>query len=298
MNWKRIGKALLFPHMAVMIMLLSFAAVLLIYSMIFVGAKSPVSYVSYALAAYTLTVWCVRIPYLIRFYKSFQTENRYARRWLEDARLRVKLSLYSTLVWNTAYAVFQLGLGFWHGSFWFCSLAGYYLCLAVMRFFLLRYTVKHKAGEKLREELKKYRACGIALLLMNLALSLMIFFMIYWNRTFHHHEITTITMAAYTFTALALAIVNMVKYRKYNSPVYSAANAVRLASACVSMLTLETTMLTTFGDETTDLLTRGLLLGISGGVICLLIITMALFMIVRGSKKIKLLSKSKEQPNG
>ena len=144
------------------------------------------------------------------------------------------------------------------------------------------------------EELRKYRACGIVFLVMNLALALMIFFMVYWNRTFHHHEITTIAMAAYTFTSLTLAIINTVKYRKYNSPVYSASKAISLASACVSMLTLESTMLTTFGDGTVDLAGRRLFLGLSGGAISVLIIAMAVYMIVQGTKKIKLIQSAKE----
>ena len=144
------------------------------------------------------------------------------------------------------------------------------------------------------EELRKYRACGIVFLVMNLALALMIFFMVYWNRTFHHHEITTIAMAAYTFTSLTLAIINTVKYRKYNSPVYSASKAISLASACVSMLTLESTMLTTFGDGTVDLAGRRLCLGLSGGAISVLIIAMAVYMIVQGTKKIKLIQSAKE----
>ena len=144
------------------------------------------------------------------------------------------------------------------------------------------------------EELIKYRACGIVFLLMNLTLSLMVFFMVYWNRTFNHHEITTIAMAAYTFTAFTMAIVNIVKYRKYNSPVYSASKGVSLAAACVSMLTLESTMLTTFDDGTMDLLTRRLFLGISGGVISVFIIVMAIYMIIQSNKKLRQLKELKE----
>ena len=236
----------------------------------------------------------MKIPRLIRFFKTFREENKYTRRWLDDTRLRVNVSLYGSLIWNTAYAVFQLGLGFWHHSFWFFSLAGYYISLAVMRFFLVRHISKHMPGEKMREEFIKYRACGIVFLVMNLALSLMIFFMVYWNKTFHHHEITTIAMAAYTFTSLALAIVNTVKYRKYNSPVYSASKAISLAAACVSMLTLESTMLTTFHDGSMDLTSRRIMLGASGGVISVFIIAMAIFMIVQGTKKLKLLQAGKE----
>ena len=133
MDWKKIGKALLFPHIAVMLILIPIATVFLVYSMVFLGTESAVAIVSYVLAAYTLTVWCIKLPRLIRFFRSFKAENRFARRWLDDAQLRVNVSLYGTLIWNTAYALLQLGMGFWHKSFWFCSLAGYYISLAVMR---------------------------------------------------------------------------------------------------------------------------------------------------------------------
>ena len=294
MDWKKLGKALLFPHIAIMIILVPIATVFLVYSMVFLGTDSVIAIISYVLSAYTLTVWCFKIPYLIKFFKTFKNENKYARIWQDDTRLRVNVSLYGTLIYNTAYALLQLGMGFWHHTFWFYSLAGYYISLAVMRFFLVRHTSKHKPGEKMLDELIKYRACGIAFLIMNLALALMIFFMVYWNRTFHHHEITTITLAAYTFTSLTLAIINTVKYRKYNSPVYSASKAISLASACVSMLTLESTMLTTFGDGTMSLTGRRILLGISGGVISVFIIAMAIYMIVKGNKKIKILKIGEE----
>ena len=147
-------------------------------------------------------------------------------------------------------------------------------------------------------ELIKYRVCGIIFLIMNLTLTLMIFFMVYWNRTFIHHEITTIAMASYTFGALSLAIINAVKYRKYNSPAYSAAKAISLASACVSMITLESTMLTTFGNDTVDLATRRIMVGASGAVISAFIISMAVYMIVKSTKKIRLLKAAKEIANG
>lgn len=287
MDWKRICKTLLFPHTAIMIVLTPISIAFLVYSMVFLETDSVAAIVSYVLAAYTLTVWCMKIPNIIRFFRTFKNENKYARRWLDDPQLRVKVTLYGSLVWNTVYSVFQLWLGFYHHTFWYYSLAGYYISLAVMRFFLARYAGKNKPGERMLSELVRYRACGWIFLVMNLALSLIIFFMVYWNRTFNHHEITTIAMAAYTFTAFTAAIINIVKYRKYNSPVYSASKAISLAAACVSMLTLESTMLTTFGGETMDLLSRKILLGASGGVISAFVIAMAIYMIVQSTQKIR-----------
>ncbi len=193
-TWKKIGKALLFPHIAIMIILIPIATAFLVVSMVIIGTASIPAYISYVLSAYTLTVWCMKIPRIIRFAKTFKNENKYAVRLSEDVRLRVNISLYGSLLWNTAYAVFQLSLGIYYASFWYYSMAGYYISLAVMRFFLAGHTRKYKPGEKRYVELFKYRICGWAFLVMNMALSLMIFFMVYWNRTFEHHEIITILM--------------------------------------------------------------------------------------------------------
>ncbi len=287
-SFKKICKAILFPHISIMIILVPVATVFLIYSMVVIGTETIPAYISYGLSAYTLAVWCIRIPNIIKYVKDFKNENRYAVRYSEDVRLRVNISLFGSLVWNTAYAAFQFYLGVYHGSFWFYSMSAYYLSLVIMRFFLAMYTRKHKAGENMQAELKKYRACGWIFLFLNLALTLMIFFMVYWNRTFIHHEITTITMAAYTFTAFIVAIVNMVKYGKYNSPVYSASKAINLAAASVSMLTLTSTMLTTFG-EADGMFFRRIMLGCIGGAVSAFIITMAIYMIIKSTKKLKLL---------
>ena len=124
--------------------------------MVFVGTESVIAYISYVLAAYTLTAWCFKIPHLIRFFKAFKDENKYARRWQDDTRLRVNVSLYGSLAWNALYGLFQLWLGFYHRTFWFCSLGAYYICLGVMRFFLARHTTRY-APEiiRLTDELMK-----------------------------------------------------------------------------------------------------------------------------------------------
>ena len=287
MDPKKIGKALLFPHIVIMIILVPVAVGFLIGAMLFIGTESPITIVSYVLAAYTLTVWCIRIPNLIRYVRSFQEKNKYVRQWQSDARLRVNVSLYGSLAWNALYGLLQLWLGFYHHTFWFYSLGAYYICLGVMRFFLLLHTRRYAPGEKMRSELKKYCACGWVFLVMNLSLALIIFFMLYWNRTFVHHMITAIAMAAYTFTSFTFAIINVVKYRKYNSPVFSASKAITLAAALVSMLTLESTMLTAFGEGTMSALEQKWMLGATGIGISVLIVAMAIYMIVIGMRKLK-----------
>lgn len=290
MNIKRIWKALLFPHNAILAILIPAAAIFLIASMLYLEAASPISICSYTLAFYTLVVVSARIPDLIHTIADFKNNNQYIQTWTGDIQLRTNITLSISVLWNIAYGALQLGLGIYHRSAWFYSLSAYYATLASMRLFLVRHTIHHKPGEHMRQELRRYRACGLVFLLINLALSCMIFYMIYENRAVHHNKITTITMATYTFTALTLAILNAVRYRKFNSPAVSAAKAISLAAACVSMLTLENTMLSTFSNDAMTPEKTRLFLSISGGAVSVFIIAMSVYMIIQANRRLRLLT--------
>lgn len=284
---KKIAKAILFPHIAIVVIVVPFAFSLLGYAALFVPEMETIHYVSYVSSAYALTIFCCRIPQLIRFFKKIKQENRYVVRYFSDTHLRVNISLYISLAINIAYVLLQLGMGLTHQSIWFYSLGVYYLLLAVMRFFLLKYTKTHNTAENSKLEWLIYRFCGLLLLLMNGALSAIVFYITWQGRTFRHHEITTIALAAYTFFSLTKAIIQVVKFRKYKSPVFSATKTVSLAAALVSMLTLESAMLTSFGEEGQELFTR-IMTGATGGVVTLLVLAIAIYMIVTSTKQIKL----------
>ena len=192
-----------------------------------------------------------------------------------------------SVLWNGAYAALQLGLAIYYRSAWFYSLAAYYATLAAMRCSLVWHTLRYTPGEQMRQELTRYRTCGWVFLLTNLALSGIMFYMIYEHRVTRHGEIITITMAAYTFTTLTMAIINVIRYRKFNSPILSAAKAISLAAACVSMLTLENTMLISFNKGAMPQQTVRLFLALSGGVVSAFIIAMAIYMIVQANRKLK-----------
>lgn len=257
MDWKKVGNAFLFPPIAVLILLLPIAATFLVYSMVVLEETDLLRVASYVLAFYTLTIWCVRVPEILRFVLRVKN-TRYISVWLSDPRLRMNVILSGNVLWNVAYAALQLGLG-----------------------------VYYKPGEKMREELTRYRICGWIFLFMNLVLTGMMFYMIRYDRMVRHHEITTITMAAYTFTSLVLAIGSVIRYHRYNSPAWSASKAISLAAACVSVLTLENTMLATFSSENMTRQIRRLFLGISGSAISAFIIVMAIYMIVQSNRKMK-----------
>ena len=293
-DWKKIELNLLYPHIAVIICLLPISVAFLVLSLIYLGTESILAILSYLLAFYVLLIISFRVPKMITFFKTFKQENKYVKKWFSDVHLRMNMSLYGSLIWNVAFAIFQLVLGFYHKSFWFYSMFAYYIMLGVMRFFLVKHTRKYKANEEIQIEIKKSIVCGYLLIAMNLALAVIVFFMVYWNRTFYHHMITTIALAAYTFFTFTFAIINLVKYRKYKSPVYSSAKTISLIAGAVSMLTLESTMLTTFVTTESPLFSQ-IMLSLTGVAVIGFAITMAVIMIVKGTKQQKELNKSIKQ---
>lgn len=285
-KWIKIGLKIVRPHILVVVFMTFAAIVSLIYSALCLKPYDILSIVSYVVSFYALVVVCFRIPNMIKMFKSVRNENEYVVKYRQDATLRIKLSLYGTLIFNGAYAALQLGMGLWHHSICFYSLAGYYILLAIMRFMLLRHTKEYNPLQDIEKELKRYRICGMYLLLLNSALTVILFYIIWHNITFKHHEITTIAMAAYTFTTFTFAIINTIRYRKYKSPVFSAAKAISLACACVSMITLEATMLTTFSAGNDERFRR-IMMATSGGVVSIFIVGMAIYMIVNATKQLK-----------
>ncbi|MBQ9134591.1 MAG: hypothetical protein IJX66_00695 [Lachnospiraceae bacterium] len=289
-TFKKILFKLLFPHIAIVIILIPIATALLTYTFAFGSTNELIAYVSYFLSAYALTVVCTRAPKIFRTLRRIKTENKYINLYVTDVHLRVKISLYCSLSINVLYALLQLLSGIHYHSGWFYALSGYYALLILMRFFLLRDTLKSDLGKNRLSEWKRYRFCGFILLVAHSALTVIVAYIVWLNRGFTHNEILTIAMAAYTFFSMTTAIINVIKYRRYESPVMSAAKAISLAAALISMLSLETAMLTAFG-EGNDPTFRLIMTGTTGSAVCLLVLTLAIYMIIHATKEIKKVKK-------
>lgn len=284
LDWRQIGVAVLFPPTAVLLTLVPLAALFLIY-MLINGDGGPFSIASYILSFYALVTVCMRIPDIVGFFKRVKSENKYLERYFSDAELRVRISLYGSLIINIAYAIFQVGLGLTHSSLWYYSLGGYYIILSLMRFFI----VKHDRKEESLRYFDRWRMCrliGILLLVMTLVLSGVILHMIQLEVAIVHHEITTIAMAAYTFTALTLAIIEIAKRRRSRSLVFMVSKAISLVSALVSIITLENAMITAFGRDDGGKFAR-IMVAITGAAVCAIVAAIAVYIIVIVNKRLQ-----------
>lgn len=292
---KKFMQILLFPGTAVVILSVPAAAALLVYAFLAAGEDSLISYVSYAVSAYSLTIVCVNLVPVIRKGYRWIRKNPYANRYLEDIPFKLRVSLYFTLGINLLYAGIHAFSGIYYHSVWIGTLAAYYIFLTVIRFLLVRYAHNNGFGKNKAAELKRYRLCGAVLMMMNMALVGVVILVLYQNRSFHYAGFLIYIMALYTFYITIMAVINVVRYRKYQSPVMSAARAVNLAAALVSMLSLETAMLTQFDDGSTSPFFRQVMIGSTGGAVCAFVVGMGIYMIVRSTRQLrKLQNKNSE----
>lgn len=255
-----------------------------------------VRYLSYFLSAYSLVCVCVRIPSICRNIKEFSTTNKYARLYNSSPVLRVKISLYIALFFNICYTAVQFALAVSGKSKWYTTLTVYYFLLVGLRIMLLMFMNKI-GGDDSQSKLLEWRLYGISgtiLALMNIVLAVMVFFIVWKNKGFTHYYLITIALAGYTFTSLTMAIVSIVRYRKFNSPYMSASKAINLVCALVSLLSLETAMLASFGREM-SIRSRNILISVTGLIICLIVLGIAIYMSTRAIKNINILQKEIEE---
>ena len=285
-TFKKILNCILYPKTTVIVLFTPLSVLLLLYSFLVTKTDLFMSVTACLLSAYTLAVILLKIPSMIDYAKRVKEENKYINRYTTDAKLRVKISLYISVFLNSIYSVFQLVLGIEHNSLWFYSLSAYYFLLVLMRFFLLRDMRGLRPGADVESEFHRYRFCGVVLLVMHEVLVLIVFFMTYFGKTFEHRPITTVAMAIYTFIALTVSTINIIRYRKYKSPILSACKAVSLAATAVSVLTLMSAMLNSFGSSVERNM-REHMIFVTGAAVCILIMSLAISMIIHSTRELK-----------
>ncbi|MDO4314317.1 MAG: hypothetical protein Q4C45_00975 [Oscillospiraceae bacterium] len=249
--------------------------------------ETPFAYASYVLSAYALVIACAYIAGGLRGnWKALLHRNRYVHRYLTDIPFRTHVSLYMSLAVNLAFAAVKLFFGVRCRSVWFGTLAVYYIMLSLLRFLLLHSVRRNGIGTELVSEWLRYRLCGIILLLMNIVLAGVVILVVRKDEGFRYAGYLIYVAAMYAFYNVITAVRDVVKYRRYNSPVMAAAKTVKLAAALVSMLALETAMLARFNEEKGSAFQQ-VMTGVTGGCVCLLVLAIASAMIVRSAKQLK-----------
>ncbi len=269
------------------------AYALVIYALAGEDVEPVITYTAYFLSAYALIITVTGITGVVRFVRQGIDRHPLVRKmlglpmvskYLKEATFRAEASLYQGFLINLLYAGIKLLSGILYSSVWFVMLSVYYILLALMRASLLHYV--RKDGKNMVSEWRRYRLCGIILLFMNVALTGIVILVVHKNSGFEYPGMLIYVMALYAFYAAITAVRNVVKFRKYGSPVMSAAKVISLTAALVAMLSLETAMLTQFGAAN-DPTFRRTMTASTGAGISIIVLALAVFMIVRSTRQMK-----------
>lgn len=253
-------------------------------TLVFAGGKehSPLAYASYLLSAYTLAVSVLKIIRIVQSVKLRLHQNIFFHRYFTELGYKAQISLYLSFGVNLAYSVYHGLLSIFMQSMWCATMAFYYIILSTERFLLVRYFRGKTRSTAL--ELRKYRFCGCLLLILTTAILAIRIGTMQKEGVIHYSGSVIYAAAGYTFYSLTLSFVNLVRYRRLDSPVCSAAGILSLSSALVSLLFLQTAMLETFSEDAAWELTMNAWLGFG---VFFIVLALALFMILRGSIRLQ-----------
>lgn len=191
-----------------------------------------------------------------------------------------------SLALNLVYALSHTAVGVWVCSWWFITSGAYYAVLAGARFAVLR--VLRRANGEYTAERSVEKLTGYLLVALAFCVVGINVLSIVEGRGTAYHEIVMIAIAAYTFTRITLAIVEMVKAKTSPSPVVKALRNLSLAAAGLSVYAMQRSMLATFpGMEAAEI---RLLNIFTGTAVWLLVLLLGLNLI--GGKYINM-AKSK-----
>lgn len=290
MDRKKIINKILFPPGWLIAVLAVLSGVGLTYVFLNDLGETLLAIPVYVISFYTLSTACLFFAMVLpKRYKRIKQKvlaHPLGSRYMNDVEFKNEISLFCSLGINLLYVATNAVSAIINHTFWFGILAGYYLILALMRFLLVRYMHKNPLDRDRVTQLQYARICAVILTTLNLVLSGAVLMILYQNRGFEYMGILIYVMAAYTFYMTTMAIIDLVKYRKYNNPILSTAKVIKLASALVSMLSLETAMFAQFGADMTQS-ARRLMIALTGAGISVTVITMAVVLIVSTTREIR-----------
>lgn len=281
-RWKKICQKLIYPgkDLSVLIPIVGFG---LLIGLSYYGITDhPVTYVSYVLAFYALTVVIANCIPLVQKGLFLYGKVR------ETGIFHISRTMIANIAINVIYGAYHLISGLLYHSVWLLSNGVYYLILCLIRLMLVRYEKKQAALDDQKEKQilgwRGFSCCGSLMFLLNIAMSGMVIQMIRDSRGSNYPEMMVYAVALYTFYRLTTAIIRVVRGSTDGNPIYGAARNIDLTAAMMALYALQITMLNVFGDGSgNDIVINSL----SGTAVCILAVLGALGMVLHGNRRRK-----------
>lgn len=246
------------------------------------GISGIPAYLIYGMSAYCLVIWVLPLPQLFRQTKAFilckLNATRLGRSFVGDLAFRGSVSLFSGMVVNFLYVVFRIFVGIRYTSVWFIAIAIYYLALGLMRLSLIMSYRKRSAIS----ERRCYRHTAWLLFALNIPMGGMILLMVLTDSGYSYPGYVIYLSALYTFYTVILSVMNLVRFRKLGSPILSAAKVLNFVASLMSLLCLQTAMITQFSGGEGNF--RVKMNAATGGGIWFAVIVTAVYMLFHSRK--------------
>ncbi|MCI5923308.1 MAG: hypothetical protein SOR38_10615 [Oscillospiraceae bacterium] len=286
---KTILRKLLYPPKEVLYFLSPVVFVALIFVFAVGKQGSWPAYLIYSMSVYSLIILvaallqCFRcIKKHISGSKAVEKLSSYAavNRYLTDLSFKGKVSIYQGMTVNILYALFRTITGIMYSSVWFISMAVYHFVLYGMRAYLI-VAFKNRDAKADLYEYSCYGKIARFLFLLNIPMGGMIWLMIKTNSGFSYPGYVIYLSALYTFCTMGMSIGNLVKFKKLGSPILSAAKMLNFVSAMMSVLGLQTAMISAFSTNGEEY--RKLMNTLTGSLVYGTVVIIAVYMIIKAS---------------
>ncbi len=291
------------PPVRAVIIIDVIAIPLTVIALAFLSPMNPISLFAYLLSTYALIISVIGFKSVIRRIRELMTgdeikaivgfrklmhKNKLTALYLESKDFRAVVSLYFGLAFNLLFATFKVTSGIHDGSAWLISIGIYYFVFAAARFMLAQDHRRQKSTDKNSKlyEYRTYRRCGIMMMLLNLTIGGMSVQMIWRNEVTSYSRTAVIISAAYTFFCFISSITKVISFRRSDNAILLATKDLTMSGAVMSMFSLQNSMLHTFGGAD-DNKFRLIMNTVTGGSVLVIVLVIASFMIISGTKKLK-----------
>jgi hypothetical protein len=202
-----------------------------------------------------------------------------------DLWFRAEASVHISTGVNLTYSMYQAMIGLTRRSAWFDALAVYYILLTATRVLMLHY-IRHEAEDG-REELRRYRRCGIMMFVLTFFVLIIGLLLNNGNsapKSYPGHMIFVV--GAFTLYTLVNSARNLWAYRKLESPLISASKSVNLAASLVSLYAFQAAVFAQFRTRIRASVITLFNVG-TAGIACIVVGWISLHIIVRATRALK-----------
>ena len=262
-------------------------------------ALAIVAYILFGIAgvslAYSVYLIIPLFPKMKASITAWMENHEFTYLLLRNFGFRTVIFAIGSFAMSLLFSGFNAYMGIANRSIWYGALAAFYIALAFIRGGVLTYHSKKIGKQKDTQndeyvKAKVYRNSGIITLILNIALSAAIAQMIFSDAHFTYIGWTVFAYAAYAFYKITMSIISFIRAHKQTDLTVRAIRNINLVDALVSILALQTALLTMFSEEGVNISMMNTLTGIAVSVIS---ISIGIYMIVSANKKMKELQKEK-----